>query len=43
MKGDKPNKKIPKELKVPKSKLKKIMYNLILDNHAREIKLLCLS
>ena len=40
MKGDKPNKIIPKELKVPKSKLKKIMYNLILDNHAREIKLL---
>jgi len=40
MKEDKPNKKIPKELKVPKRKLKKIMYNLILDNHAREIKLL---
>jgi hypothetical protein len=40
MKVDKQNQKIPKELKVPKSKLKKIMYNLILDNQAREIKLL---
>jgi hypothetical protein len=40
MKEVKPNNKIPKELKVLKRKLKKIMYNLILDNHAREIKLL---
>ena len=40
MKGDKPNNKIPKEFRVPKRKLKKKMYNLILDNHAREIKLL---
>ena len=32
--------KIPKELRVPRKKLKNKMYNLILDNHAREIKLL---
>jgi len=40
MKGKRLQIIIPKELKVPKNKLKKIMNNLILDNHAREIKLL---
>ena len=40
MKGAKPNKKMQKELKVPRKKLRNKMYNLILDNHSREIKLL---
>ena len=40
MKGDRQHRKNPKELRVPKIKLIKKMNNLILDNHAREIKLL---
>ena len=40
MKGDRLHRKNPKELRVPKIKLIKKMNNLILDNHAREIKLL---
>ena len=40
MKEKRLQKVIPKEIKVPKNILKKIMNNLILDNHAREIKLL---
>ena len=40
MKGIPLHKNIPKKLRVPRKILKNKMYNLILDNHAREIKLL---